>query len=202
MSAVNEELRETSSVRKQEAEICARGTEADGPNQSECVCVLGVTTSTTLKFKRPMTASGVLSTSLFWYLWYFSFCLSDQLTHLNHKKVGHVIKLAWGNLGIVLCLAVKSNARNCELSKLRLFCFFAFKIQRCSTHSFYSAKKSREVNKGGRSCLVQKHHMTGSPAAHAKLIITFSKQVREGWLLRKRVAVSADESLHSHFITH
>lgn len=199
MSAVNEKLRETSSVRKQEAEICARGTGGDRSNLSECVCVLGVTTSTTLKFKRPMTASGVLSTGLLASL-VFSFCLSDQLTHLNHKKVEHVGKLAWSNLGVVLCLAVKSNARNCELSLLRL-CFFAFKIQRCSTPSFYSAKQGRKVNKGGRSCLVQKHHMTGYPAAHAKLIITFSKQVREGRLLQKRVAVRAYESVHSHFIT-
>lgn len=124
MSAVNEELRETSSVRKQEAEICARGTEGDRFNLSECVCVLGVTTSTTLKFKWPMAASGVLSTGLF-----ASFFLSFWPTHsFKSQKVGHVRKLAWSNLGVVLCPAVKSNARNCELSLWRVF-FLLLKLR-------------------------------------------------------------------------
>lgn len=46
--------------------------------------------------------------------------------------------------------------------------------------------------------------MTGYPAAHAKLIITFSKQVREERqkeLVQKGVAARAYESLHSHFHT-
>lgn len=65
-------------------------------------------------------------------------------------------------------------------------------------------KTEKESEKGGRSCSVQKHHMTGYPAAHAKLIITFSKQARE-WrqkeLVQKRVEARAYESLHSHFHT-
>lgn len=104
---------------KQEAEICARGTEGDRSNLSECVGLLGVTTPTTLKFKRPMTASGVLSTSLFASLAFFPSVFPTN--SFKSQKVGQVRKLAWSNLGVVLCLAVKSNARNCELSWLRLF---------------------------------------------------------------------------------
>lgn len=61
---------------------------------------------------------------------------------------------------------------------------------------FHFAKQSRRVNKEGGvvrgTHWCKQHHMTGYPAAHAKLITTFSKQVwerRQREILQKRLPV-------------
>lgn len=120
MSAVNEELRETNSVKSRKLKSVP-----EERRETDLIC-LSASACWGWRPRQHSNSRGQWLHLVFYppvclHLWLF-FLLSFQPTHsFKSQKVGQVRKLAWSNLGVVLCLAVKSNARNCELSLLRLF---------------------------------------------------------------------------------